>query len=167
MIGLVVGKQAVEQVAGVTPLSPWTVRRIKASMLVRGNLGFVALYALLLGTAIAGAVLAVVMHKPWLFSVTLGAMSAFLGIVRDAQRSATLTSYWADAQYCEPVYQYRGGYRWMWFGHWAAGEMPEHVSQIADNVKALGLEPKVEYFETDPFLFVEVGGKRVYLCHWE
>lgn len=57
---------------------------------------------------------------------------------------------------------------WMYFQReYGYRELPRDVALIANRVIAAGYQPQVDYFYDDPFLWVRVKGRRVYLAHWD
>lgn len=163
MIGLVITKPAVVTVAGVTPLSAWYVWRIKLRMLATepvyilcGLAGILALAAPLVGFLV---------HEH--IGTTAIALVFGYQCVREArwiQRHPNRRALWRTAPLSFDG-AYYGCYFVSVYGY--IHPVPAEARQIGEAVQALGLAPQIEYFDEDPFLFVEVLGRRVYLYHWD
>jgi hypothetical protein len=160
MIGLVISRPAAVKVAGVTPLSNTHVRWFQASTIFKAYdpvmkamflLMAVAAKTLIIMAVVTGelAILPPAVLLSWIFYRTAYRMFVKPSAYAPQWRVADLVGYYFyDA--------------WTRYRH-----IPVEAAQIAERVRAIGLTPKVEYFDEDPFLFVTVEGKRVYLYHWD
>jgi hypothetical protein len=158
MIGLVVTKRAAQTVAGVTPLSKAYVWRIKAKMKVLGNILPIVVTASPTAIAIGFGLAAWRTHDTLVAFLMLTCMmlavncaARTFGMVR---RRPDLIARWQTVPYY-PGFHEGGGVR-----------VPTEAKSIANRCYAEGLSPQIEYFDHDPFLFVQTRHGRVYLYHW-
>jgi hypothetical protein len=165
MIGLLIGPSAAPTVAGVRPLSRPHVAAIKAREWLRGSWLMLAILAVPLAFVAIGVVCGFVVNDGWVNGI-FGSLFALVGVrlfVGMLRAILAHPPHWATAAVgFEPMGRdycfYDDGRR--------QHALPEPVQAIVGRLYAAGLTPQVEYFDDDPFLFVELRGRRVYLAHW-
>lgn len=155
MIGLVVTKPAAVTIAGTKPLSMAKVWPIKLYMLVKFNLFQICIVGMLSGIAGGFLVAAITAPVPAIGTIALCTAALLCGLVALGMfldfSSAQNHAHWMTCDYDEWIYGRR---------------VPIKVRDIVGRLEMPGLKPQIEYLYEDPFLFVEVEGRRVYLAHW-
>ena len=170
MIGFVASHQAVQTIVGVPPIPRWRVRTVKARMWLAGNLTLLLCLSaplLLMAAFVVGAALT----GEWGAAVAANVVLAWLeiGFVGEFWRDRSLMARWlvgpvvdlrddADGAHVPGCYAF--------VTQWGDFTIPIRTQAIVARLQQAGLTPQVEYLDADPFLFVEIKGRRVYLDHW-
>lgn len=176
MIGFVYTERACTNICGVTPIPKLKAWTIKLAMLAQYNSFFVIPVAFLslVGMALTGVCLWLTTtaspHTAWF--IAPAPVITFLtatNILMSARRNPHLVSRWLVFDYPTLSFYEASLQDEFAFNPWAYKAyhgMPAEARTMANKLVEAGLQPKIEYLDEDPFLFVELKGKRIYLYHW-
>lgn len=167
MIGFVASQAAVQTIVGVPPIPRWRVRTVKARMWLQGNLTQLFMLAVPV-VGMAAFLTAGVVFGDWLVVAPCIGILAWVehGFVRSLWRHRSLMARWLVGPVVEISDYADGRGCYAYITPWGYFAIPIRTQAIVARLRRAGLTPQVEYFDADPFLFVEIKGRRVYLDHW-